>query len=476
MRFSDDPGWWHERLIAAPVFSDSYIVLTGDNDLYMEAVSDWEEILDISGASEYPDLGRRHVVQFAEALEPAELLEVFRDGSDLAATEQAAQPLLVPALSATAGIDWDGRALQLPRRPLLDGVLRRIRGKRPDLRPGGAQSALPLEDSPRLLPPPDRNWYVVDSLADPGIFGKEVELNHFDLVLGDRALHTLRSGEVVSCAALSVEEVVGLRPPRPAAAAPLARGHGDTFDENEEVDLRRRLGRPVVPAEESMAKDDSAAIEDVRTLWVDVDSHGIRYKAWREVCHESHSERYSDSPVEGPSTMLNLSKFMERHGGNPRLWFEQFTRSKALTGADRVYHEVRVISECFYVAGTFDQVNLGGLVLLEVLARRLQAIIDAHSGPPGIKPSWEAARLFAGQEAPDDAVDPALRAYVARKAKDEAEVEHSRHRARQLRGGGGAGATADGEGGVDGAAAPDGRGRGRGRGGRSRAPPAAVPP
>ena len=68
-----------------------------------------------------------------------------------------------------------------------------------------------------------------------------------------------------------------------------------------------------------------------------------------------------------------------------------------------------------YFAGTFDQVNIGAFVSLEVVARRIQLITEAYSNPA--RPNWEAARLFMGQTLAEDAVVPALRTYVAKRRR-----------------------------------------------------------
>ena len=59
--------------------------------------------------------------------------------------------------------------------------------------------------------------------------------------------------------------------------------------------------------------------------------------------------------------------------------------------------------------------NIGCLVSLEIIARRIQLIVEALQNPQ--RPNWEAAKLFAGLPGVEDAVAPALRSYVARRAK-----------------------------------------------------------
>ena len=37
MKFSDDPDWWHERLVLYPAYGDDIAILTADNDVYVES-------------------------------------------------------------------------------------------------------------------------------------------------------------------------------------------------------------------------------------------------------------------------------------------------------------------------------------------------------------------------------------------------------------------------------------------------------
>ena len=56
--------------------------------------------------------------------------------------------------------------------------------------------------------------------------------------------------------------------------------------------------------------------------------------------------------------------------------------------------------EALYQAGCCDQLNFGGLMCLEVLARRISAVVMSMANPG--RPQWEAARHFAGLGSLDD--------------------------------------------------------------------------
>ena len=83
------------------------------------------------------------------------------------------------------------------------------------------------------------------------------------------------------------------------------------------------------------------------------------------------------------------------------------------------------------MAGSFDQLNVGSFASMEFLSRRFQAVVDAHS-KNAQKPDYASAALFSGVSRPIDGISPELRNYVARKARDEAEVEKQRQKVREL--------------------------------------------
>ena len=208
------------------------------------------------------------------------------------------------------------------------------------------------------------------------------------------------------------------------------------------------------------------AVDDLRTLWVGWDRHGERFKAWRDVVAESTEEELDAKRIEGASTALHMCKAMERQGGDPRMWLERWLREKRVESSDRVSHELRCLTDSLVLAGTVDQLNMGGLHCLETLCRRIAAIVEAYATPG--KPSWEHARFYSGVASAEEVVAPSLRSQVVRRLKDEADLHSARSRALQ-RGGWNeekTGGDAPGTGGSRGA------GRGRGRGGRGDPPPA----
>lgn len=222
--------------------------------------------------------------------------------------------------------------------------------------------------------------------------GQEVSLNaETDVECGDRHALMLRGGDWVKA------EMI------PASEAP------------DYADKRRALFRAGVLTGAGSSKDkvkdnradDAEGDGEVRTLWVDFDEHGERFKRWRDVVKESFTPVFEDRPLEGPSTALHLIQHAERHGGDPRLWLQLWCRSKHIEQTDRTYHAMKVLCDALYMCGTFDQVNIPALMSMETICRRIQAIVDAYSNPN--RPSWENAKLFSGQGTPEDIVSPSFR-------------------------------------------------------------------
>ena len=114
--------------------------------------------------------------------------------------------------------------------------------------------------------------------------------------------------------------------------------------------------------------------DDARTLNVD-DMDGVRFKDWKSTCAESRTERYPDSPIVGPPSALDLCWIHPRVAGDPRRWFSEWIRSKKIEDTDRIAREMKPLVECLYHAGTFNQLNFGGVVCLESIASRIETSV-----------------------------------------------------------------------------------------------------
>ena len=83
--------------------------------------------------------------------------------------------------------------------------------------------------------------------------------------------------------------------------------------------------------------------------------------------------------------------------------------------------------------GSHDQVNFGGLVSLEMIARRLRSIVAAPQADVQ-RPHYEDSMCHRGSGGVLDAVNPELTAAGARRLKDEFEIERQRRKAAEVSG------------------------------------------
>ena len=85
----------------------------------------------------------------------------------------------------------------------------------------------------------------------------------------------------------------------------------------------------------------------------------------------------------------------------------------------------------FELACCYDQMNLS-LAAFELLFQRWQLILGAHARNP-LQPDYNASELFTGLSASRIGVAPALSRVVARRFREDAEVEAMRQNVRENR-------------------------------------------
>lgn len=182
--------------------------------------------------------------------------------------------------------------------------------------------------------------------------------------------------------------------------------------------------------EEAEKQDEASGGDDARTIEVDYDEQGERFKEWRKVMTEVREYSFADWPLEGPMTVLHLVKHFGRHGGDPKRWLGEWMRSRHIAETDRVSFEMRCLVDIVYLAGCYDQLNLPVLASVETACRRIQAIVEAYSAGSAGTPDWGAARIITAYKTPDDAISPQLRTWAARRGKEEVELHQAREKIR----------------------------------------------
>ena len=101
--------------------------------------------------------------------------------------------------------------------------------------------------------------------------------------------------------------------------------------------LREKLGRSPVPVQ---------AEGDVRTLSADYDEHGFRWKSWRNVVAEAREGNFEDWPrhlPEGHNVTLDMAVNIERRGGDPQRWLQDWLRDRGVGVRERTAIEMRVL-------------------------------------------------------------------------------------------------------------------------------------
>ena len=90
---------------------------------------------------------------------------------------------------------------------------------------------------------------------------------------------------------------------------------------------------------------------------------------------------------------------------------------------------MRVLVDLFGYGGTYDQINLGALVSMEVACRRLQSLAEAYDR--GVdQPSWDVAQ-YIGVNDEGDLLTQEQRHEANRKARDKLELDKFRQRVAQ---------------------------------------------
>ena len=442
VEFDEDPGYSHERLLLWPVFSDEeeWIVLTPHWDRYLERRCDWSSVFLMNGRRVFPDSAQPEVIHFEAVVDDEAFAEEVGAARLEARTEQVSLPGRVAAAEPATGLTWDGGTRELPSSGIGDAIRRRLRGKRPVAAPPatsldhgtppatpergadtpvGSGLMLPEAESPNraLVPKPGHTWVVSTIGARRYSVGQEIRLGEQSMVFGEHALHIDDSAECVACELVAIAD---LRDFIDRKRAGLERAEPERPPV---VDLRARLsagdGPKVVGCQTEPYDED-----DSRTLYVDTDSHELRWKPWREVVYESYNVPLVSWDQDGGQSALDFCRYIERQHGDPRRWFTSFKRDKWLEENDRVCHEMKVLVDVLHYC-QFDQLNLGGLATYELVCRRLQAIINAYKVPG--KANWSTAKLFSGGIGIDDGIQPSLRAHVARKAREMRELENLGH-------------------------------------------------
>ena len=420
--FFEDDVYWHERLLLWRHDDDSWYILTPDLDVYAENLSgsgaDGPSKVKTKGVDfRYWSRVGGSSYRFANPISDDQMLRSYIKQAYRAGLKED-----------DFDADWrpehvvDAKGVVQPFSQFLGDrlVSHRLVGKGPASRLGGgvvtqcepstSQQTDIATVRPISAPGPDQTWVVVENLEGFKVGDSAVYDVSRDLMIGDHTGLIKVSSGWLKAELMEVAKATAL------------------------LESRRPVQEPpaplIEPTVETVLEEASA---DARTLLVDFDHQGIRFKEWRALVTEVKDYAYSDWPFEGPDTVLYLLKHMYKYGGDPKQWLELWCRQKGIADQDRVKHELRCLMDVLYLGGTYDQLNLPVLASFETVARRIQCIVDAYALGSSAAPDWGNAKLFTGYMGPDDLVMPQLKTWAARKGKEEVELHQARNRMKELR-------------------------------------------
>ena len=178
--------------------------------------------------------------------------------------------------------------------------------------------------------------------------------------------------------------------------------------------------------------------DDVRTTWIERDRHKMRWKSWRDAVADSTEERFGDFPssLSGAPQALHFCRQIARTSGNPSSFFESVRKEINLGKGDKIYHDVKAMLDMLEHCGCYDQLNLGGLAVIEALVRRLLATLEANA--KGVhNANWTMARHITGSGSLfGDLMTRDFRDEMARRVKNENEADNLRQKSALGRGSG----------------------------------------
>ncbi|CAK0810350.1 unnamed protein product, partial [Prorocentrum cordatum] len=453
---------------------ECWVIETPEGDRYVERKADWR--WHVSLLHGWPEGFAGNVVRFRAEVGREALRQMVLEGRDLA-REERRRRRLPPELGGHLGedpttmVDWHG-----DERGLDAGVLE-APGDEEVTRPALGDAA-PLEGAESAL-------LVAELHAGGGLaLGDELAASGTDVSAGTTVIGRRADGRPALRERAPLSDIAAWRaqgfdnarslappPPPPDGAAPA--------EEGRPRDLRDALRAPVEEVGGASTPREARAEqqpEDVRTLAAEWNEQGVRFKEWRHAVGESSEEAVDGCDLRGAGTALHLSQRFTQHGGDLKTWMSNFCREYGIDQRGRTWHELNFLVTIFWLAGTFDAVNLEGSACLEAAARRIAQITEAHRVAPGQPAAWEAGRFLTGTSDPFDAASPELRSFANRAARGEAERLAAPGRGRTLAAGGREASRSDDVAGAldaggpprvgaegDGGRGGGGRGRGHGR-------------
>ncbi|CAK0820381.1 unnamed protein product, partial [Prorocentrum cordatum] len=411
--------YWHERIMLAHIQDFRFVVLTADWDIYDEDMSQALRLLPLGPRGGLPvPRPQGHILRVDNARLSIELQQLCDEAAQLALDIREEEGL--PAPAAPHGVLADGEAGALAEAPAPAALAAAARPAGPAV--GGAAAAGALAAAPAAprrapaagallapapprpaAPPADAVWLAAETRGGftagapipPELLGADGQPQ---VVLGDRGVVVLASGVSLAVAVADTLE---------AGTAALSSSGGD-----------------------------------LRTLPVLYSPAGGRSRSFHDAVAKMSTTPFPDWRIKGPRTAAWLLEKISEAGYTPlqrHFWWRSI---QGLTASDSGVDDHHFISEVLQELTTYDQLNAGELVVVEILCRRYQlweelyasSLREAEAGQDAA-PWLDERSIFLGQDRSRGTalVCPALESWVAEKLREESAILKGRRKGREER-------------------------------------------
>ena len=240
--------------------------------------------------------------------------------------------------------------------------------------------------SPRLTPSRACSGVDPDGPLALGTVLTHSDLNGLIVMKGNTAIMDLNAVDMVTVRLVvgSVAEAMEIFRRAWTSLTPRSSGPADD-------------GGPAAARAAAPAKPAAAAPDDARTLPVERNSAGERFRTFRPVAETSSQIDFSDWPFDGPRTAAWLSREIGRTGMGPAAGHGQWKHENRLQDDDHHCRVHELLSELLEFFGCVDQLDVTNPAGLESLSRHLQYLEFEVKKMDAKKPSHDNSEYYLGR-------------------------------------------------------------------------------
>ena len=200
------------------------------------------------------------------------------------------------------------------------------------------------------------------------------------------------------------------------------------------TELEAALNGPATPQGTTPATSTSASPGDARTMPVRFEE-GRRYREYRDAVGQCSQVAFDDFVVKGPRTCLWVAKHMMESGGTPVGHHQRWRVNCKLQVHDSGVAEHETYCKVLQTMLTYDQLDVSNLAAAEVIARQIQLIEERYENKLVDVDKHGQNHLFSGLDETRGGIclSPALREYVAQELTKESLIMKERRKAREER-------------------------------------------